>query len=56
MRRDHRFQLARGLASASSLAFPVFLLARPVDDETARLTANLAQLLAPLLASAGGCA
>jgi hypothetical protein len=52
MRRDRRFQLALGLAVGASLGFLVFLLARPVDDEAVRLTANLAQLLAPALAAA----
>ena len=51
MRRDHRFHLALGLAVGTSLAFLVFLLARPVSDEAVRLTANLAQLLAPVLAA-----
>ena len=47
-----RFRLALGLALGASLAFLVFLLARPVDDGSVKLTANLAQLLAPSLAAA----
>jgi diguanylate cyclase (GGDEF)-like protein len=52
MRPDHRFQLALGLAVGASLAFLAFLLARPVSDEAVQLTANLAQLLAPVVAAA----
>jgi hypothetical protein len=50
MRRDHRYRLVLGLAVGASLGFLAFLLARPVDDEAVRLTANLAQLLAPAAA------
>jgi hypothetical protein len=52
MRRRHRFQLALGLAVGSSLAFLAFLMIRPVGGEQVKLTANLAQLGAPLLAAA----
>jgi diguanylate cyclase (GGDEF)-like protein len=52
VRSDRRFRLLLALAVGASLAFLVFLLARPVDDGAVRLTANLAQLLAPLLAAA----
>jgi diguanylate cyclase len=52
MARGGRFRLALGLACGASLAFLVFLLARPVGDGSVKLTANLAQLLAPTLAAA----
>jgi hypothetical protein len=52
MGRNGRFRLALGLAVGASLAFLAFLLARPVSDASVQLTANLAQLLAPLLAAA----
>jgi diguanylate cyclase len=52
MAHGGRFRLALGLACAASLAFLVFLLARPVGDGSVKLTANLAQLLAPTLAAA----
>jgi diguanylate cyclase (GGDEF)-like protein len=47
-----RFRVALGLALGASLVFLGFLLIRPVDEPSIRLTANLAQLLAPLLAVA----
>jgi hypothetical protein len=50
-RRDWRFRLSLGLAVGASLAFLAFLTVRPVGDESVRLTANLAQLLAPSLAA-----
>ena len=53
MARGGRFRHALGLACGASLAFLVFLLARPVGDGSVKLTANLAQLLAPTLAAAG---
>jgi hypothetical protein len=40
-----------GLALGSSLAFLASLLARPVGDDV-KLVANLAQLLAPVVAAA----
>jgi hypothetical protein len=49
--RDRRFQLSLGLAVAASLAFLAFLVVRPVGDGSVKLTANLAQLLAPSLAA-----
>jgi hypothetical protein len=52
MARNGRFHLALGLALGASLAFLVFLLARPVSDASVRLTANLAQLAGPLVAVA----
>jgi hypothetical protein len=52
MAREGRFRLALGLALGASLAFLGFLLARPVGDGSVKLTANLAQLLAPSLAAA----
>ena len=52
MAHGGRFRLALGLACGASLAFLVFLLARPVGDGSVKLTANLAQLLAPTLAAA----
>jgi hypothetical protein len=52
MRGNGRYRLALGLALGSSLAFLVFLLARPVDDSGVKLVANLAQLLAPVVAAA----
>jgi hypothetical protein len=52
MARGGRFRLALGLALGASLAFLVFLLARPVGGGSVQLTANLAQLLAPSLAAA----
>jgi hypothetical protein len=52
MARNGRFQLALGLALGASLAFLAFLLARPVGDGAVQLTANLAQLVAPLVAAA----
>ena len=50
-RRDRRFRLSLGLAVGASLAFLVFLAVRPVGDGSVKLTANLAQLLAPSLAA-----
>ena len=50
-RRDRRFRLSLGLAVGASLAFLVFLAVRPVGDGAVKLTANLAQLLAPSLAA-----
>jgi hypothetical protein len=44
-----RYRLVLGLALGASLAF---LLARPVGDDAVKLVANLAQLLAPVLAAA----
>jgi hypothetical protein len=41
-----------GLALGSSLAFLASLLARPVGDDGVKLVANLAQLLAPVVAAA----
>jgi diguanylate cyclase len=52
MAHGGRFRLVLGLACGASLAFLVFLLARPVGDGSVKLTANLAQLLAPTLAAA----
>jgi diguanylate cyclase (GGDEF)-like protein len=52
MARNGQFQLALGLALGASLAFLAFLLARPVSDASVQLTANLAQLAAPLVAAA----
>jgi hypothetical protein len=52
MRRGYRFQVTLGLAVGASLVFLAFLMIRPAGDEQVRLTANLAQLLAPLLAAA----
>jgi diguanylate cyclase len=52
MARNGRFRLVLGLALGAGLAFLVFLLVRPVGDEQVKLTANLAQLLAPSLAAA----
>jgi hypothetical protein len=52
MRRGYRFQVALGLAVGASLVFLAFLMIRPAGDEQVRLTANLAQLVAPLLAAA----
>jgi len=52
MRGNGRYRLALGLALGSNLAFLVFLLARPVDDSGVKLVANLAQLLAPVVAAA----
>jgi diguanylate cyclase (GGDEF)-like protein len=46
-----RFRLSLGLAVGASLAFLLFLAARPASDESVKLTANLAQLLAPSLAA-----
>ena len=51
-RRDRTFRLSLGLAVGVSLAFLAFLTIRPVGDESVRLTANLAELLAPSLAAA----
>jgi diguanylate cyclase (GGDEF)-like protein len=48
-----RAQVVLGLVLGVSLAFLGFLLVRPVGEASIRLTANLAQLLAPLLAAAG---
>ena len=53
MRGNGRYQLVLGLALAASLAFLAFLLARPVGDDAVKLVANLAQLLAPVVAAAG---
>jgi hypothetical protein len=50
-RRDRRFRLSLGLAVGASLAFLAFLAVRPVGDGSVKLTANLAQLLAPSLAA-----
>ena len=50
-RRDRRFRLSLGLAVGASLAFLAFLAVRPVGDGAVKLTANLAQLLAPSLAA-----
>jgi diguanylate cyclase (GGDEF)-like protein len=50
-RRDRRFRLSLGLAVGASLAFLAFLALRPVGDGSVKLTANLAQLLAPSLAA-----
>jgi hypothetical protein len=50
-RRDRRFRLSLGLAAGASLAFLAFLAVRPVGDGSVKLTANLAQLLAPSLAA-----
>jgi diguanylate cyclase (GGDEF)-like protein len=50
-RRDRRLRLSLGLAVGASLAFLVFLAVRPVGDGSVKLTANLAQLLAPSLAA-----
>jgi hypothetical protein len=52
MARNGRSHLALGLALGTSLAFLVFLLARPVSDASVQLTGNLAQLTAPLVAVA----
>jgi hypothetical protein len=52
MRRNRRYQLVLGLALAASLAFLAFLLARPAGDDAIKLVANLAQLLAPVVAAA----
>jgi hypothetical protein len=52
MRGNGRYRVALGLALGSSLAFLVFLLARPVGDDGVKLVANLAQLLAPVVAAA----
>jgi hypothetical protein len=52
VRRRYRFQLALGLAVGASLAFLAFLVVRPVGGEQVQLTANLAQLVAPLVAAA----
>jgi diguanylate cyclase (GGDEF)-like protein len=46
-----RFRLSLGLAVGASLAFLLFLAARPASDESVKLTANLAQPLAPSLAA-----
>jgi hypothetical protein len=51
MRRNSRFLVVLGLAVGASLAFLLFLATRPVSDESVKLTANLAQLLAPSLAA-----
>jgi diguanylate cyclase len=48
----NQFRVALGLALGASLAFLVLLLARPVGEASIKLTANLAQLLAPLAAAA----
>ena len=48
MRGNGRYQLTLGLALGASLAF---LLARPVGDDGVQLVANLAQLLAPVVAA-----
>jgi len=50
-RRDRRFRLSLGLAVGASLAFLAFLAVRSVGDGSVKLTANLAQLLAPSLAA-----
>jgi diguanylate cyclase len=47
-----RFQLALGLAVGASLAFLVFLVTRRASADTVKLVANLAQLVAPLVAAA----
>jgi diguanylate cyclase (GGDEF)-like protein len=52
MRGNGRYRLALGLALGSSLALLAFLLARPVGDDAVKLVANLAQLLAPVVAAA----
>ena len=52
MRRNGRYLPALGLALGASLAFLAFLLARPVGDDMVKLVANLAQLLAPVVAAA----
>jgi hypothetical protein len=44
--------VALGLAVGASLVFLAFLMIRPAGDEQVKLTANLAQLLAPLAAAA----
>jgi diguanylate cyclase len=54
MRLGNGFLLSLGLAVGASLAFLLFLVIRPVSDESVKLTANLAQVLAPVLA-AGSC-
>jgi len=51
MARNGRFPLVPGLAFGAGLAFLAFLLARPVGDEAVQLVANLAQLLAPVVAA-----
>ncbi|HSO55138.1 MAG TPA: diguanylate cyclase, partial [Actinomycetes bacterium] len=51
MPRHGRFRLSLGLAVGASLAFFLFLATRPASDESVKLTANLAQLLAPSLAA-----
>jgi hypothetical protein len=53
MRRGNGFRLSLVLGVAASLAFLLFLAVRPVADEPVKLTANLAQLLAPLVAAVG---
>jgi hypothetical protein len=52
MSGTRRYRLALGLALGSSLAFLAFLLARPVGDDGVKLVANLARLLAPVVAAA----
>ncbi len=51
MRGNGRYQLVLGLVLGASLAFLAFLLARPVGDDAVKLVANLAQLLAPVVAA-----
>ncbi|HEV2872196.1 MAG TPA: hypothetical protein VG409_12345 [Actinomycetota bacterium] len=51
MGRGNGFRLSLVLAVAASLAFLLLLAVRPVGDESVKLTANLAQLVAPLLAA-----
>ena len=53
MRGKGRYRLVLGLAPGAGLAFLAFLLARPVGDDAVKLVANLAQLLAPVVAAAG---
>jgi hypothetical protein len=52
MAREGRFRLAPGLALGASLAFLVFLLARPVDDAVLR-EADVATRGAPRYLSRG---
>jgi hypothetical protein len=54
MVRNGRFRVTLGLTLGACLAFLAFLLARPVGDGVVKLVANLAQLLAPVLAASAG--
>jgi diguanylate cyclase (GGDEF)-like protein len=52
MARNGHFRVALGVTLVACLAFLAFLLARPVGDGAVKLVANLAQLLAPVVAAA----